>query len=95
MIQRRGYLYARTQVLIWKNKNKNEMEKQTNERGRRETIDQAIAKRKQQQRKIGYAPSRQLLSDIFINKTQHFLRFCPHAKAAIATCRTQSLEQER
>ena len=71
------------------------MEKQTNERGRRETTDQAIAKRKQQQRKIGYAPSRQLLSDIFINKMQHSLRFCPHAKAVIATCRTQSLEQER
>ena len=62
------------------------MEKQTNERRRRETIDQAIAKQKQQQQRKSATYLRLNCFQIFFQKNTVFSSILPHAKAVIATC---------
>ena len=54
------------------------MEKQTNERRRRETIDQAIAKKKQQQQRKSATYLRLHCFQTFFKKKkmQYFLRLC-------------------
>ena len=71
------------------------MEKQTNERRRRETIDQAIAKQKQQQQENRLRTFASTAFRHFSKQNAVFSPILPHAKAVIAACRTQSLEQGR
>ena len=63
------------------------MEKQTNERRRRETIDQAIAKQKQQQQRKSATYLRlHCFQTFFKKKNAVFSPTLPRAKAVIATC---------
>ena len=60
------------------------MEKQTNERRRRETIDQAIAKQKQQQQQRKSATYLRLnCFQTFFQKNAVFSPILPHAKACL------------
>lgn len=63
------------------------MEKQTSERRRRETIDQAIAKQKQQQQRKSATYLRlNCFQTFFKKKNAVFSPILPPAKAVIATC---------